>query len=374
MIRLSKSVVSELEAKRVSEVIIEDGYLGMGKDVNAFEQKLSDYMNRRVVCVNSGTAALHLAITAVVERGDHILVPSITYVATYQAIVAAGAIPISVDVDAATLSIDLADAEAKITDKTKAILPVLYAGNAKPMSSIELFVDRYQLRCIYDAAHAFGSMEGNNLVGSKGDIFCFSFDGIKNITCGEGGAIVSSDLDVITFCQNARLLGITNDTDKRYKGQRSWSFDVTHIGYRYHMSNLNAAIGLVQLERFESFKIKRQQLANLYHQLLSSISCISLLEIDYEQTVPHIFSLLLPVNVERELLRQFLLENGIETGVHYFPNHLLSFFSETGDCPVSESLFPRMLSLPLHPELVEEDIHFIVENVKQYINAEGEVA
>ncbi len=368
LIRLSKSVVGDKEARAVSDVIIHDGYLGMGGEVQKFEQRLDAMFERHSIAVNSGTAALHLAIEALIEPGDEVLVPTITYVATYQAVEAAGGVPVSCDVNTQDLSIDLEDAASKISAKTKLMVPVFYSGSAAALDSMEAFALAYKLRVVYDAAHAFGSMQNDELVGKVGDVFCFSFDGIKNITCGEGGAIVTSDEDVAQYCRDARLLGVKNDTAARFKGKRSWNFDVTGPGYRYHMSNMNAAMGNVQLDRFPSFASKRKSLAKQYVALLHSCTKLTLLDIDYEDTVPHIFPLILASHINRNNLREQLLAVGIETGVHYFPNHNLTRFkSDNIKCPVADDLANRLLSLPLHPELIETDINYVVHNLRNIL-------
>lgn len=370
LVRLSKSIVGELEASRVSKVISEDGYLGMGKEVQIFEQRLSSYLGRECLAVNSGTAALHLALEAIIENGDEVLIPTITYVASYQAVIAAGGIPVSVDVNASDLSIDLNDAALKLTPKTKVIMPVLYAGSAKSIVKVECFAQKHCLRVVQDAAHAFGSKDRGRLVGSIGDIVCFSFDGIKNITCGEGGAVVTSDEQVLEYCKTSRLLGVKNDTEARFKGRRSWSFDVTTYGYRYHMSNLNAAIGNVQLDRFSEFVESRQALAKHYCSNLKSRNYAELLDIDYSNTVPHIFCILLSEQIDRDALRVFLRQRSIETGVHYVPNHRHAFFNQSlYPCETADMLYPRLLSLPLHPEVNFSDADYIVESIDEFVGS-----
>ena len=360
MIRLSKSIVGKKESEAVSKVINEDGYLGMGKDVRNFEFELENYIdnpNYKCVCVNSGTAALHLALQSITNVGDEVLVPSLTYVATYQAITAAGCTPISCDVNIDTLLLDIRDAEKKITSKTKVIMPVHYASNTSNLNEIYAFAKINDLRIIEDAAHAFGCMENNIKIGAQGDIVCFSFDGIKNITSGEGGAIFSNDIKVIDKCKDARLLGVIKDSDARYKGKRSWDFDVTTQGYRYHMSNINAAIGRVQLSRFidESLGLKRRDLALLYVKLLNKNKHIKLLKINYDFCVPHIFPIMVN-EVSRDILIKKFNENNIQYGLHYKPNHLLTRFKANYSLEVTECVYKKLFTLPLHPDLEFEDV------------------
>jgi len=369
MIRLSKSIVGLQEWEALRRVLIEDGYLGMGKEVQLFEKELQQFLrtDRQVICVNSGTAAIQLATMAVAKPGDEVLVQSLTFVATFQAIVAAGAIPVACDVDPETITIDLKDAENRLSKKTKAIMPVHYASGVGDLNEIYDFARNNNLRVIEDAAHAFGTLYKGKLVGTFGDIACFSFDGIKNITSGEGGAVVTSDEKVIRFVKDARLLGVQRDTEKRYLGQRSWEFDVTHLGYRYHMSNLFGAIGRVQLQRFENeFRPRRVELAKIYRQALKDLPGVKLLQSDLGNVVPHIFPIRV-LNGKRDNLRNWLLEKKIEVGIHYKPNHLLSYYGrKKGSLPITEKLYKELLTLPLHPDLSDEDVGYIIKSVEDF--------
>ncbi len=368
-IRLSQSVVGDREKDALSRVI-EDGYLGMGRFVQEFEEGLKAYLGaEHVVCVNSGTAALHLAFMGIgLKPGDEVLVQSITYVASFQAITAAGARPVACEVLPETCTIDLRDAEKRITPKTKAIMPVHYAGRTGDLDAVYAFAGRHGLRVVEDAAHAFGSLYKGKRVGSFGDVVCFSFDGIKNITSGEGGAVVTEDDRVAEFVRDARLLGVHRDTEKRYKGMRSWQFDVAHQGYRYHMSNLFAAIGMVQLERLEpEFKTARQRLAKQYHNALKGFPQIRLFPDDYDTVVPHIYPIRV-LNGRRDELKKHLEQNGIECGVHYFPNHRLTYFKDPEiELPITDKLYSELLTLPLHPALTPEEQSYIIEKTKEFL-------
>lgn len=372
MIRLSKSVLDQREAEAVTRVLTEDGYLGMGSEVAKFEHEIASYIGvepEQVVCVNSGTAALHLAVEAIVEEGDEILVPSYTFLSSYQAISASGATPVSCEIYDDTLTIDLEDAERRITEKTKAIMSVHYASNPAYLTELYAFAERNNVRVIEDAAHAFGCRFDNQLIGSFGDIICFSFDGIKNITSGEGGAVITTDPVVLERVKDARLLSVEKDSEKRYQGKRSWDFDVRRQGYRYHMSNIFAAIGRVQLGKLDrEFAPVRKLFLKKY---LSGFAGNSKIQMNrYEsraEIIPHIF----PIRVKegkRDALRVHLEEQGIQTGIHYKPNHLLSFYHKPGEkLPVTETVYSEILSLPLHPEITEEQIDHIIKVVNRYL-------
>ena len=370
-IKLSKSVVGEREKDALSRVI-DHGYLGMGRFVKDFEDRLKEYLGtKHVVCVNSGTAALHLALMAIgLKPGDEVLVQSLTFVASFQAITAAGGRPVACEVVPETCTIDLKDAEKRITPKTKAIMPVHYAGRTGDLDAAYDFAKKHGLRVIEDAAHAFGTTYKGKRVGSMGDVVCFSFDGIKNITSGEGGAVVTGDDRVTEFVKDARLLGVHRDTEKRYKGMRSWQFDVTHQGYRYHMSNLFAAIGIVQLERLEpEFKPARQRLAKRYHKELRELSDekgLCPFPDDYDTIVPHIYPVRV-LNGRRDELKEYLEQNGIECGIHYFPNHRLTYFNTGSELPITDMLYSELLTLPLHPALTEGEQNYIIEKIKEFM-------
>lgn len=369
VIRLSKSCISEAEKIAVMGVLGRE-YLGMGAEVERFEQALTEYFGRPAVCVVNGTAALHLALQASgIGHGDEVLVQSLTYVASFQAISATGAIPVACDIDPATLTLDWRDAEKRLTSKTKAVMPVHYAGSVGSLDEIYAFAQRHGLRVVEDAAHAFGTTYKNRRLGSFGDISCFSFDGIKNITSGEGGCIVTDDSNLLRRVRDARLLGVEKDTDKRYLGQRSWEFDVSEQGWRYHMSNIMAAIGIEQLKRFPAMAATRQELARGYDRLLKGCSELKLLNNDYDAVVPHIYPVQISPGIDRESLRAKLESAGIQTGVHYLPNHRLNLYKarQVDPLPHTESIYPTLVSLPLHASLTVEDVEKVCSELRRVI-------
>ena len=370
MIRVSKSSISQLEIDTVIEVLKKE-FLGMGEEVMKFEKELQTFLgdeNSLVTCVSSGTAALHLALEALnLPEGSEVLVPSLTYVSSFQSIQASRLKPIACDVRLTDGYIDLEDAEKRLTSKTKVLMPVHYASNCSRIKEVYKFADSHGLRVVEDAAHALGSTFENKLIGTFGDIICFSFDGIKNITSGEGGAIVTKDQALTDRIKDMRLLGVKNDTEKRYKGSRSWEFDVESLGYRYHMSNIMAAIGRAQLNRFPSFISRRKKIVSTYLESLGDIDEINLFQFDYKNSVPHIF----PVKVSghRDALRAYLFENGIETGIHYKPNHKLKKFNDGQPRVVAEKLAEELITLPLHYDLSDDDLLFIIENLRKFFRS-----
>jgi dTDP-4-amino-4,6-dideoxygalactose transaminase len=367
--RLSQPVISKREINSVVTVL-KDEFFGMGTKVKEFESKLSNFLGREALCVSTGTSALQLGlIGAGIKPGDEVLVPSLTFVATYQAISATGAIPISCDINPETLHIDLSDAQLRVTSRTKAIVPVYFAGATNCLQSVYKFAKVNSIRIIEDAAHAFGSRDSGNLVGSIGDISCFSFDGIKNITSGEGGAVVTDDKVVINRIKDARLLGVLGDSEKRENRERSWDFDVQNQGWRYHMSDIFAAIGIVQLDKLPQNGKLRQALFDRYVENLKVHPRIKLF--DWQTSngmIPHVFVLQVVNLKNRNLLREKLEKKGIPTGVHYKPNHLLSFYRTDYILKKTEEIYPELLTLPLHPKLRIKDVNYITNNLIRIID------
>jgi dTDP-4-amino-4,6-dideoxygalactose transaminase len=363
--RLSKSVIGNVEKRAVNR-ILSNGFLGTGPETEAFESEISKYLGDcKVVCTNTGTSALQLALQAVgVGFGDEVLVPTLTYLASFQAVSATGAVPVPCDVKYSNALLDLGDAEKRITAKTKAIMPVHYSGYMGELDDYYIFASKNKLRVIEDAAHAFGSTYKGRKIGSFGDIICFSFDGIKNITSGEGGAIVSKDSAVINKVQDLRLLGVERDSEKRYKRTRSWEFDVKVQGWRYHMSDIMASIGRVQLSRLDvDFKPKRIILHKKYRELLNNIDDIRFFKTDIENVIPHIMPILV-LNGKRDFVKMNLSERGIQTGLHYKPNHLLSMYGGGKmKIPTAEKIYGEILTLPLHPGIEVNEIKYICDTI-----------
>jgi len=370
IIRLSKSCISDTEKLAVQNVLDHE-YLGMGSQVEHFELILSEYFDRPTVNVVNGTAALHLALQACgIGTGDEVIVPSLTYISSFQAISATGAKPIPCDIDSETYLLDLNDANKRLTDNTQGIMPVHYTGGVGDLDALYTFAKKYNLRVVEDAAHSFGTQYKGKKVGSFGDIACFSFDGIKNITSGEGGCIVTNNNDALEKIKNARLLGVHEDTDKRFLGERSWDFDTSDQGWRYHMSNIMAAIGIEQMKRFPILANNRQALAKKYDELFNGHPSISPVVRDYNTVVPHIYVIRIFGMKNRKQIQKKMLEKKIEVGYHYQPNHWLSYYKneKASPLPVTDAVFPELLTLPLHPDLSEQDVVYVASELIKIIS------
>lgn len=366
MIQVSKPSLSDEELKAVSEVF-KSAWLGMGDKVKGFEDELSKMLGgASVVTVNTGSTALHIALEAVgVREGDEVITPSLTFVAAAQAITALGAKPVFCDVDQETLNLSIEDVKRKISDKTKVIMPMHYRGQPCDMDEILDLAKKHNLRVIEDAAHAFGSKYKGKLVGSFGDIACFSFDPIKNITCGEGGAVVMADKQLTEILMQKRILGIDKDTWSRYRNERSWFYDVVRQGYRYHMSNINAAIGLAQLKKLSKFIQRKNQIAQKYDREFSSLKEIGLLKTDYSQTA--MFTYVIRVKNNRDSLMDYLKQQGISSGIHYIPSHLFTYYqSFKSSLPVTEEAYRQILTLPLYYDMSGEEVDQVIKAVKQF--------
>ena len=356
------------EELQAVERVFESRWLGLGAFTQEFERGLQTFLGvQHAVAVNSGTAALHIALDLLdLKPQDEVLVPTLTFVATPQAVVMAGATPVFCDVDPETFNLDVKDAASRITPRTKAILPVHYGGTACDMDAVHRLAAAAGLKVIEDAAHAFGSTYKGRKIGTLSDLTCFSFDPIKTITCGEGGAVVTNDPDLARKAVSRRGLGITHDTWSRLGTAHPWSYDVTGPGFRYHMSNINAAIGLEQMKRFDAFRERRQAIARRYDEALSGIPGLLLREQHLHETCPF-FYVVRVVDGRRDALMDHLKETGIMTGVHYIPNHLhRAFVHQKTSLPTAELLGREILTLPLFYEMTDEQVEFVIAAVHRF--------
>jgi perosamine synthetase len=364
VIPVSRPSLGEEELASVKKVF-EFGWLGLGAQVFEFEQELQKFLGaKHVVCTNTGTTALHLALeTLNIGRGDEVIVPSFTFVATIQAITATGATPVFCDIHAHDLNIDTKDMKRKLSRKTKAVLPVHYRGFPCDMDEIHEFAIERDLHVIEDAAHAFGSSYKKKKIGSFGDIACFSFDPIKNITCGEGGAVVFQNDSLLETVQQKRILGIDKDTWSRYRNERSWFYDVVTQGYRYHMSNISAAIGLIQLKKFDRMNRRKTEVAKRYDAAFKDVKGIMLLRTDNYQNIG-LFVYIVKITSKRNELMDSLSKKGVGSGIHYIPSHVFSFYKKDGvHLPVTEQIYDEILTLPLFADITDAQVDQVIEAV-----------
>lgn len=369
LIPVSRPSIGEDELAQIGKVF-DSRWLGLGAWVSKFEDRIRDFIGaKNAIAVNTGTTALHLALDSLgIGRGGEVIVPSLTFVATIQAIVMTGAKPVFCDIDPDTLNVDINDVRRRITKRTKAVIPVHYCGLPCDMDALLDLSKKHSFKIVEDAAHAFGSVYKGKKIGSFGDITCFSFDPIKNITCGEGGAITTSNASLAQIIYKKRILGIDKDTWSRYKHKREWFYNVVTLGFRYHMSNINAAIGLAQIEKFPMFMNKKKEIVKKYDEAFGKINGVELLKRDYANTA--FFNYIIKVRKARGArneLMEFLKKRNIDSGVHYIPNHLQPFFKEyRRNLPVTQRVWNEIITLPLYYDMRDEDIDAVIGSVREF--------
>jgi len=368
MIPTSRPSVGQEELEAVGNVF-QSGWLGMGAVTAEFEEALKGRLGcRHVVAVSSGTAALHLALEAFgIGSGDEVIVPSLTFVASPQAIVMAGATPVFCDSREDTLLMDPEDVARRITSRTRAVMPVHYAGQACHLDRLFELAQRHGLVVIEDAAHAFGATFQGRAIGSFGHATCFSFDPIKTPTCGEGGAIAVSDEGIAERLRRLRLLGIDREAWKRQGAAQGWSYEVTTAGYRYHLPNFCAAIGLAQLEKFDALLARRRTIARRYDEAFAFLDTVRPLRVDYQESAVFLYVVKVPPT-QRQRFMETLRRHGVETSVHYLPNHLQPLFHPfvTAPPPCVEQVGAEIASLPMFAGLTDTEIETVIAAVRAF--------
>jgi len=366
MIPVSKPSLGNEELELVKKVF-DSNWLGSGAFVIEFENRIREFIGaKNVIAVNSGTSALHLALEASgVSYGDEVIVPSLTFCASVQSITALGAKPVFCEVLPDSLCIDPQDIEHRITLKTKVIMPVHFCGIAARMDYILETGANNNILIVEDAAHAFGSSFRGSKIGSFGHVTCFSFDPIKNITCGEGGAIMTSDDNLANLIIKKRALGIDHDGWYRREHNLNQSYQVTMQGFRYHMSNINAAIGLAQFNKLESFRSVKTKIVKSYNDAFADIEGISILNWNLKESFPFVYAMRVLDN-KRDSLIPFLEKKGISTGINYIPNHLHPFFKSGQKLPVTEQLYREIITIPLFSDMRDNDVQYVIKTIKSF--------
>jgi len=360
------------EAEAVAR-IMEDRWVGKGAVTTAFEHKVAEFLGvRELIAVDSGTAALHLALSSMeLGPGDEVIVPALTFPSPVQAIFVLGARPVFCEVCEETLNLDVSDALERVTPKTRAIIPVHYGGVPCDMDELTGVARERNIVIVDDAAQAFGSSYKGRKVGTLADLTCFSFDAIKNITCAGGGAIATDDEARARAIRPRRNLGIDMDSWERFDQRRFWRYQVITEGLRYNLTNLHAAIGLVQLERLEEFKARKQAIVRRYDEALGSLEGIKLLVRDLREVFP--FSYVIRVlHGRRDDLIGYLRQRGIGSTVQFIPNHLHPVFAEYRvPLPVTERLYDEILTLPLYFEMSDADVEEVISGIRSFLGGES---
>jgi dTDP-4-amino-4,6-dideoxygalactose transaminase len=369
--------LGEEEEKEVIDTL-RSGWLTTGPKTHEFEKSFADYIGcKHAVGLNSCTAGLHLGLASLgIGPGDEVITTPVTFAATANVIVHQGARPIFVDVDPGTLNLDAGQVESRISDKTKAIMPVHLFGQPCDMDVIVDIARKHHLAIVEDAAHAVGAKYHGSQVGNIGDLTSFSFYATKNITTGEGGMITTNRDDLADKIRVLSLHGITADAWQRHGDGEFVHWDVVYPGYKYNMFDIQAALGIHQLKKIELFWQQRKRWVDVYDEAFREIPEIQLLsQKENIKHAHHLYVILLKtekLKIDRDGMLKALRDAGIGVGVHFRALHLMSFYRnrfgfKRGDLRNAEYASDRLLSLPLYPSLTEKDVGRCVDAVSSLI-------
>jgi dTDP-4-amino-4,6-dideoxygalactose transaminase len=359
--------------------VLKSGWLSMGPKTQQFEAEFARFLGiKHAFAVANGTAALHLAGEAAgLKAGDEVLCPALSFVASANAILYTGARPVFVDIiGSQNLNLSVAEAAGKITERTKAIMVVHYAGYPADMDAIRHLAQRQGLVIIEDCAHApgavFHSREGVKRLGTLGSCGCFSFFSNKNLTTGEGGMLVTDDDELAEKVRLARSHGMTSLTWDRHKGH-SFSYDVTARGYNYRLDEMRAALGLAQLPKLERENSQRRQLTRIYHEKLAPLSPLELpFSEEPEGSAHHLMPILLKDPALRPAFMAHLARAGIQVSIHYPPIHQFSYYRQLWPpdfnhrLPRTEEVASREVTLPLFPAMTSTQLEMVIQSIRDF--------
>jgi len=361
--------------EEIAEVVdsLRSGWVTTGPKTKRFEDAFAEYAGaRHAIAVNSCTAALHLSLAAHdIGPGDEVIVPTLTFCSTANVVEHLGAKPVLVDVDAHGL-VTAETIEDAITTRTRAILPVHYAGQAADLDPILALGQRRGIPIIEDAAHASGALYKGRRIGTHGRAVCFSFYATKNMTTGEGGMITTNDDALAARLRLLALHGMSRDAWKRYTAAGSWFYEVIEPGYKDNMTDLQASLGLHQLEKLDSFIERRRAMAARYTAALSDLEGLALpLELPHNRHTWHLFPVQL-TNCDRGDFIEALKARNIGASVHFIPVHRHPFYRERygytpAQFPVAEALYAGMVSLPLYPKMTPGDEQDVLHSVREIL-------
>jgi dTDP-4-amino-4,6-dideoxygalactose transaminase len=371
---------ADLGDEEIVEVVdvLRSGWLTTGPKAREFEREFAAMVGaQHAVAVNSCTAALHLALEAAgLREGDEVLVPTMTFAATAEVVTYFKARPILIDCVQDTLNLDTDRIEGAITDKTKAIIPVHFAGHACDMEQIQSIARAHGLHVIEDAAHALPARYQGEMVGGTTDSTCFSFYATKNLTTGEGGMVTTNNAEWAARIRMMSLHGLSRDAWNRYSEEGSWYYEILSPGFKYNLTDIAAALGLAQLKKCDRFWKARERYATLYHEGfrdLPEIICPQ--AASHVQHAWHLYVIQLELDrlriTRNEFIRQ-LQQAGIGCSVHFIPLHLHPYYRDMwgyqpNDLPVSSMVFQRIVSLPLYSKMTEADIDRVIDIVRNLV-------
>jgi len=358
--------------------VLHSGWLTTGSRVQAFEAALREITGaKHAIALNSCTAGLHLSLLALgVGPGDEVIVPDLCFCAAANVVIHVGATPVIVDVNRESYHIDPAAIERAITSKTKAIIPVHYAGQACDMDRIEAIAERHGLWVIEDAAHAIGVSHGGRNVGTMGTTTSFSFYATKNITTAEGGAVTTDDDALADRIRRMVLHGISREAWKRYSSEGNWYYEVLEPGWKYNLTDLAAAVGVEQLKRIGAFQARRTELAQRLTAGLAGLPGISTpVSLPYSSHAWHLYVIEVEEKksgISRDALIEALKARNVGTSVHFIPLHRHPAYKSYGgspeSLPVSAQVWERIISLPLYPKMSDQDADDVVAAVRAVVS------
>ena len=368
-----KPEIGEAEIESVLETL-RSGWLTTGPKVKRFEADFAHYVGcSHAVALNSGTAALHLALDAVgIKEGDEVIVPTMTFTATAEVVLYFKARPVLVDCEPGTLNLDPNKIEQAVTSKTQAIIPVHMAGRPCAMNEILGIAKKHKLRVIEDAAHALPARYHDRAVGTIGDITCFSFYATKTITTGEGGMATTENSDWAKRMRMMSLHGISLDAWDRYTEKGSWYYEVLRPGYKYNMTDIAAALGIEQLKKCDDFHQARRRIAEQYNEAFADLAEIQAPANGSDlQHAWHLYIMQLNLDrlsIDRQDFIKALNSRRIGTSVHFIPLHLHPFYKQTFGCqasdfPQASAAFERILSLPIYPTMTQQNVSDVIAAV-----------
>jgi dTDP-4-amino-4,6-dideoxygalactose transaminase len=369
--------IQESEIREVVETL-KSGWISTGPRVHRFEQMFREYAGaKHAHAVNSCTAALHLSMLVTgIGQGDEVITCPMTFAATANAITHAGAVPVFVDCRKEDLTIDVSQVESRVTDRTRAILPIHFAGRSADMDPILEVAKRHGLLVLEDAAHAIETVYRSRKVGAIGDLTCFSFYVTKNVATGEGGMITTENDEYAARIETYALHGLSKGAWKRFSDSGYEHYEVVCPGYKYNMMDIQAALGIHQLSRIKPNLKRREEIWEHYDREFSDLPVFTPARASENTThARHLYTLLLDIDrlrAGRDEIQRALHEENIGTGIHYVSLHLHKYYREKygyrrGDFPNAEFVSDRTLSLPLSTSLRDSDVEDVVRAVRRVI-------